>query len=175
MRDGSIGEANAQRDQRVEVATANSKAITGENTAKIEIAQSDAARREKEAEAMRLATAAEKVQSAKALEEAYAAEKEAELARSAREKATLEADVIVKAEIQKRQIELAAEAEAERLRRQAAGEADAIYAKMEAEARGMQEILKKQAAGFADIVDAAGGSAKDALMLMLADKMEDLM
>jgi flotillin len=147
VRDGSIGEANAQRDQRVEVATANSKAITGENTAKIEIAQSDAARREKEAE----------------------------LARSAREKATLEADVIVKAEIQKRQIELAAEAEAERLRRQAAGEADAIYAKMEAEARGMQEILKKQAAGFADIVDAAGGSAKDALMLMLADKMEDLM
>ena len=55
---------------------------------------------------------------------------------------------------------LAAEAEAERLRRQAAGEADAIYAKMEAEARGMQEILKKQAAGFADIVDAAGGSAR---------------
>lgn len=175
VRDGSIGEANAQRDQRVEVATANSKAITGENTAKIEIAQSDAARREKEAEAMRIATAAEKVQSAKALEEAYAAEKEAELARSAREKATLEADVIVKAEIQKRQIELAAEAEAERLRRQAAGEADAIYAKMEAEARGMQEILKKQAAGFADIVGAAGGSAKDALMLMLADKMENLM
>ncbi len=175
VRDGSIGEANAQRDQRVEVATANSKAITGENTAKIEVAQSDAARREKEAEAMRLATAAEKVQSAKALEEAYAAEKEAEIVRFAREKATLEADVIVKTEIKKRQIELEAEAEAERLRRQAAGEADAIYAKMEAEARGMQEILKKQASGFADIVNAAGGSAKDALMLMLADKMENLM
>lgn len=175
VRDGSIGEANAQRDQRVEVATANSKAITGENTAKIEIAQSDAARREKEAEATRIATAAEKVQAAKALEEAYAAEKLAELARSSREKATLEADVIVKAEIRKRQIELEAEAEAERLRRQAAGEADAIYAKMEAEARGMQEILKKQASGFADIVDAAGGNAKNALMLMLADKMEDLM
>ncbi|MEA4853003.1 MAG: SPFH domain-containing protein [Christensenella sp.] len=175
VRDGSIGEANAQRDQRVEVATANSKAITGENTAKVEIAQSDAQRREKEAEAMRIATAAEKVQSAKALEEAYAAEKSAELARSAREKATLEADVIVKAEIRKRQIELEAEAEAERLRRQAVGEADAIYAKMEAQARGMQEMLKKQAAGFADIVGAAGGSAKDALMLMLADKMEELM
>ncbi len=175
VRDGSIGEANAQRDQRVEVANANSKAITGENTAKIEIAQSDAARREKEAEAMRIATAAEKVQSAKALQEAYAAEKEAELARFSREKAALEADVIAKAEIRKHQIELEAEAEAERLRRQAAGEADAIFAKMEAEARGMQEILKKQAAGFADIVSAAGGSAKDALMLMLADKMEALM
>ena len=35
--------------------------------------------------------------------------------------------------------------------------------------------MKKQAAGFADIVGAAGGSAKDALMLMLADKMEELM
>ncbi|MBO4748218.1 MAG: flotillin family protein, partial [Clostridiales bacterium] len=140
-RDGSIGEALAQKDQRIQVASANSMAIRGENDAKIEVANSEAVRREKAAEAMRLAIAAEKVQAAKALEEAYAAEKEAELSRSAREKATLEADVIVKAEINKREIELAAEAEAEKIRRQAAGEADAIYAKMEAQARGMQEIL----------------------------------
>lgn len=174
-RDGSIGEALAQKDQRIQVASANSMAIQGENQAKIEVANSEAVRREKAAEAMRLATAAEKVQAAKALEEAYVAEKEAELSRSAREKATLEADVIVKAEINKRQIELAAEAEAEKIRRQAAGEADAIYAKMEAEARGMQEVLTKQAAGFEKIVRAAGGNAKDAMMLMLADKMEALM
>lgn len=174
-RDGSIGEAIAQKDQRIEVASANSLAIQGENTAKIEVAQSEALRREKAAESMRIAIAAEKVQAAKALEEAYLAEKEAELSRSAREKATLEADVIVKAEIQKREIELAAEAEGERIRRQAVGEASAIYAKMEAEARGMQEILTKQAAGFEKIVDAAGGNAKDAMMLMLADKMEALM
>ncbi|MBQ0011415.1 MAG: flotillin family protein [Clostridiales bacterium] len=174
-RDGSIGEALAQKDQRIQVASANSMAIQGENQAKIEVANSEAVRREKAAEAMRLATAAEKVQAAKALEEAYAAEKEAELSRSAREKATLEADVIVKAEISKREMELAAEAQAEKIRRQAAGEADAIYAKMEAEARGMQEILTKQAAGFEKIVAAAGGNAKDAMMLMLADKMEQLM
>ena len=174
-RDGSIGEALAQKDQRIQVASANSMAIKGENAAKIEVANSEAVRREKAAEAMRLAIAAEKVQAAKALEEAYAAEKEAELSRSAREKATLEADVIVKAEINKREIELAAEAEAERIKRQAAGEAAAIYAKMEAQARGMQEILSKQAAGFEKIVAAAGGDAKNAMMLMLADKMEDLM
>ena len=174
-RDGSIGEALAQKDQRIQVASTNSMAIRGENDAKIEVANSEAVRREKAAEAMRLAIAAEKVQAAKALEEAYAAEKEAELSRSAREKATLEADVIVKAEITKREIELAAEAEAEKIRRQAAGEADAIYAKMEAQARGMQEILSKQAAGFEKIVAAAGGDAKNAMMLMLADKMEDLM
>ena len=174
-RDGSIGEANAKKDQRIEVADADSLAILGENTAQVQIAQSNAARREKEAEAEKIAIAAEKIQAAKALEESYAAEREAEAARAAREKATLEADVLVKAEIEKKQIEIAAEAEAEKIRRRARGEADAIYAKMEAEARGMQEILTKQAEGFAKIVEAAGGQANDALRLLLADKMEDLM
>ncbi len=44
VRDGSIGEANAQQDQRVQVANANSTAIQGENAAQIEIAQSEALR-----------------------------------------------------------------------------------------------------------------------------------
>ena len=174
-RDGSIGEANAKRDQRIEVANADSLAILGENTAQIQIAQSNAARREKEAEAEKIAIAAEKIQAAKALEESYAAEKEAEIARATREKATLEADVIIKAEIEKKQIEIEAEAEAEKIRRHARGQADAIFAKMEAEARGMQEILTKQAEGFSKIVEAAGGQANDALRLLLADKMEELM
>ncbi|MBS7262093.1 MAG: flotillin family protein [Eubacteriales bacterium] len=174
-KDGAIGAAAAQRDQRVSVSAANSEAIKGENAAAIEIAQSAAARKEKEAEALRIATSAEKIQAAKALEDAYAAEEAAERARKSRESATLEADVIVQAEIRKRQLELQAEAEAEQARLRARGEADAIYAKMEAEARGMEEILTKQAAGFAKIVAAAGGSATDALRLMLADKMEDLM
>src|SRR5574344_2503805 len=54
-RDGEIGQANAHRDQRIQVAAADATAIQGENTAKIEIAQSEAARREKQAEALRLA------------------------------------------------------------------------------------------------------------------------
>ena len=174
-RDGSIGEANAKREQRIQVSQADSLAIQGENAAKMEIAMSNAALKEKEAEAQKLATAAEKIQHAKALEESYAAEQAAENARRAREQATLEADVIVKTEIEKRKIELEAEAEAERIRRKAKGEADAIFAKMQAEANGMQEILTKQAAGFAHIVSAAGGSADSALKLMIADKLEDLM
>lgn len=174
-RDGSIGEANARRDQRVQVAQADSLAIQGENAAKMEVAMSNAARREKEAEALKIATSAEKIQAAKALEEAYAAEQQAEVARYAREKATQEADVIVKTEIAKRKIELEAEAQAEKMRRQAKGEADAILAKMQAEATGMQAMLTKQADGLRDIVAAAGGSANDALRLMLADKMEELM
>lgn len=174
-RDGAIGEANAKMDERINVSKADAEAIQGENLAKTEIAMSNATLREKQAEALRIATAAEKIQAAKALEEAYSAEKEAEEARSAREKATLEADVIVQTEIQKRQIELEAEAEAEKIRRKAQGEADAIYARMEAEARGMEEILRKQAAGFAEIVKSANGDADAALKLLIADKLEDLM
>jgi flotillin len=173
-REGAIGEANARKDQRIRVSLANSEAIQGENTAKAEIAESDAIRREKEAESMRRAVAAEKIQSARALQEAYAAEQEAELARATRDKATMEADIIVKAEVEKKQAELQAEAEAEQIRRKARGEADAIYAKMEAEARGMEEMLTKQASGLAEVVRAAGGDANDAVRLMIADKMEDL-
>lgn len=173
-RDGSIGEANAQRDERVKVASANATAVEGENTAKITVAKSDALRREQEAEALRLATAAEKVQYAKSLEEAYVAEESAEKTRAAKERATKEADVIVEAEIYKQKLEIEAEAKAEQTRRIARGEADAIFAKMEAEARGTQEILMKQASGFTEIVSAAGGNSDAAVRLMLADKMENL-
>lgn len=174
-RDGSIGEAQATRDQRIQVAQADADAIQGENQSQVEISMSNARRREQEAEATRLATSAEKIAAAKALEEAYAAEQRAEAARAAREKATAEADVIVQTEISKRRRELEAEAEAEQIRRRARGEADAIRAKMEAEAEGAQAILMKQAEGFAQIVSAAGGDAADAMRLMLADKMEELM
>ncbi|MEE1357180.1 MAG: SPFH domain-containing protein, partial [Clostridia bacterium] len=174
-RDGSVGEAQARMDQRIKVSEADSVAIKGENEAKMQIAMSEAALREKEAEAMRIATSAEKIQAARALEEAYAAEKEAEDARRTKEQATLEADVIVKAEIRKRELELAAEAEAEQIRRKAQGEADAVYAKMVAEAKGIEEMLRKQAAGFAEIVQSAGGDPNAALKLMIADKLEVLM
>ena len=73
-KDESIGKAEADRDSRIKISEANASAIKGENEAKIEIANSDALRREKEAESLRIAISAEKVQQAKALEEAYSAE-----------------------------------------------------------------------------------------------------
>jgi flotillin len=173
-REGAIGEANANMDQRIKVSMANSEAVKGENDAKANIAASDAVRRELEAEAMRRAVSAEKIQAARAAQDAYAAEQAAELARAAREKATLEADIVIKAEIDKRQLEIAAEAQAEQTRRRARGEADAIFAKMEAEARGMEEILTKQAAGFERVVGAAGGNPSDAIRLIIADKLEEI-
>ncbi len=173
-RDGAIGEANAQRDERIQVSEANAKAVEGENLAKIMVANSDADRREKEAEATRKATAAEKVQTAKALEEAYQAEQEAEQVRSERERATRTADIVIPAQIDKQQVEIAAEAEAEKTRRIAKGEADGILLEMEARAKGINEILSKQADGFRKIVDAANGDANKAALLMIADKLPEI-
>ncbi len=173
-RDGSIGEANAVQDERTQVAAANAQAVDGENTAKIAVANSDSLRRQREAEAERVAIASEKVQTAKALEESYAAEKEAEIARAERERSSQLADIIVPAEIDKRKVEIDAEAEAERIRRKAKGEADAILFKAQAEAQGLYEVLTKQAAGLDQIVKAAGNDSQNAALLLIADKLPEL-
>lgn len=173
-RDGAIGEANAVQDEKTQVAAANAKAVEGENTAKIAVANSDSLRRQREAEAERVAIAAEKVQSAKALEESYAAEQQAETARAERERSSQMADVIVPAQIDKEKVEIDAEAEAERIRRRAKGEADAILFKAQAEAKGLYEVLTKQAAGLDEIVKAAGNNSKDAVLLLIADKLPEL-
>ena len=173
-RDKDIRIAETTRDTRIRTAEANAKAVEGENNSKIAIANSDALRREKSAEAERIAVAAEKVQAAKALEEAYKSERDAEIARAEREKATQEANIVVAAQIEKEKMIIAAEAEAEKLRREAQGQADAIFAKMDARARGTLEILSKQAVGFGQLVEAAGGDAKDAITMLISDKLPEL-
>jgi flotillin len=173
-RDGAIGEAKAVQDQRVQVADANARAVEGENTAKIAIAKSDATRREREAEAERQAVAAEKVQAAKALEESYKSEKIAEDERSNKARSTQIADVIVPAQIDKEKIEIDAEARAEQIRRIAKGDADAILMKKQAEAQGIYEVLTKQASGFEKLVMAANQNAREAALMMIADKLPEL-
>lgn len=173
-RDKDIRIAETNRDTRINTAAANAKAVEGENASKIAIANSDALRREKEAEASRLAVAAEKVQAAKALQEAYQSERDAELARAEREEATQKANIVVPAQIDKEKQIIEAEAEAEKIRRKAQGEADAIYAKMDAQARGLLEILTKQAQGFNQMVGAAAGDPQKAVLMMIADKLPEL-
>jgi flotillin len=173
-KDEAIGKAEATRDTRVATSEANAIAIKGENEAKISIASSDALRREKEAEYLRVAMTAEKVQQAKALEESYVAEQRAELARSERERSTQIANIVVPAEIAKQRAIIEAQAEAERIRENARGEADAIFAKMEAEAKGLLEILTKQAQGYEQVVKAAGGDPTKAFQLLLIEKLPEL-
>ena len=171
---GEIGRAEAMKETRIRTSEANAMAIAGENKAKVEVANSDADRREREAEAQRRAVAAEKVAQAKALEEAYSAEQLAETARAERERASQQANVIVAQEVEKRRVVIEAEAEAEQKRVQAKGEADAIFAKMEAEAKGLYQILTKQAEGYDQMIRAAGGDANKAYMLLLLEKLPEL-
>ncbi|MDP6860688.1 MAG: SPFH domain-containing protein [Verrucomicrobiales bacterium] len=173
-RDGNIGEAEAQRDQRTQVSAAQATAVEGENLAKVKVAESDALRREREAEAERLASAAEKVKQAQALEEAYSSEKKAEQVRAEREKATQHANVVVPAEIEKAKIETLAEADAEKIRRLKKGEADGIQALMEAEAKGTLAALQAKAQGFGEIVQSSGGEADDATLLLVTEQLPQL-
>lgn len=173
-KDESIGRAEAERDTRIKTSEANASAVAGENEAKITIANSDATRREREAEALRIAVSAEKVQQAKALEASYVAEQKAEQARQERERATQVANIVVPAEIAKQKAIIEAQAVAESIRENAKGEADAIYAKMEAEAKGLFEILTKQAQGYRDVVNAAGGDPTKAFQLLLIEKLPEL-
>lgn len=142
-RDGDIGAALADKEKRISVAQAQAAAVTGENLSAVEIANSIAARREREAEAERVGTAAEKVASAKALQESYLAEESAERQRAKREEASQLATIIVQAEIEKRKIEVLAEAEKNRVRISA--EAQKLRIELEAEADKRRIELVAQA------------------------------
>ena len=168
------GEANAARDRRIAVKQADATAVEGENLSAIEIAKSNATRSEQEAEAYRRAEAAQKVAAAKIQESQFAAEQIAQVARAKMEKERLTAENIVPAEIQKGQIEIAAEAEAEKRRREAKGQADAIYAKLEAEGRGNYEILRAKGAGFQEIIAACGSDANAAAKMLMIEKLQDI-
>ncbi|MDR0535154.1 MAG: hypothetical protein LBG65_02175 [Puniceicoccales bacterium] len=143
---GETGRAEAQREQAIRVAEAQAAAIKGENEAKMLVAASNADLKEKEAEASRRALAASRVKTAQAEQEGYLAQKEAELTRATLEKATMEADIITKADIAKRRQEIEAEATAEVTRRKTRGEADAFLIQKKAEGDGIAAVAQGEAA-----------------------------
>lgn len=194
-RDGQIGASEALRDQRIRVADANAEATKGENLASVEIANSSADRRSKEAEAERIAVAAEKVAQARALQEAYTSEQKAEAQRAERDKATQYANVVVPAEISRDRLLVEAEASAEQTRRLQKGvadgqraikqaeadgllfvkkaEAEGLKARLLAEADGTEAILTKKAAGFRDLIETCGGSS-GAQNMLITEQLPDI-
>lgn len=173
-RDGEIGKAKAEQMRRIEVARSHASAVEGENTAAVTIANSNAVRREQEAEANRLGSAAERVKTAEGEREAYAAEQEAETARAQREEATRYADIVVPAKVEKQRIETLAEAEAEQTRRLEKGKADGIRSVMEAEAGGMKAQLSAKADGFREVVDATHGDPDLSALMLMIEQLPEL-
>ena len=157
------GRKTAEADQRVYVGQQEALAVSGENSAKAEIANSDADLAEAEAAANQRAEVATAI-----------SEAEIQKAKFTEEEERLKASEIVREQIQKQQIEIAAEAEAERQRRIARGEADAILARYEAEASGVQKVLEAKAAGYKGLVGSAGGDAKAAATLLMVEKIDQM-
>ncbi|MGF1527025.1 MAG: flotillin family protein [Candidatus Competibacterales bacterium] len=174
VRDGETGAANAKQEERVNVAAANAKAVTGENQAAVSIADSDAQRREAEAEAKRRGDAAEAVKSAAATKAGHEAERETELARAERVKAAQQADVIVPEQIAREQTEI--KAAADKARTVLAGEAagEARRAEQRGVAEGLSAVLSSKAEGLAKVVEAAGGRPDQAALLLVVEQLPEV-
>lgn len=157
------GKKKAEADRRIYVQEQEAKAVAGENAAKADIANAEAELAIKKAEATKRGEVAKR----EAMEEIQKAQYRAENER-------LNAEEVVQKEIEKRKIEIAAEAEAERIRREAKGQADAILLKYEAEARGIKQVLESKAAGYSDLVKSCAGDAKSAATLLMIEKLEEL-
>ena len=155
------GRKAAQADQRVYVEQQEAMAVGGENAAQAEIARANADLAEAEASAKQRADVA-------------TAQAEAEIAKAKydEEEQSLRASEIARETIAKQQVEIAAEAEAERQRRIARGEADAILAKYEAEAEGVKQVLEAKAQGYSNLVSSASGDPKAAATLLMVEKIE---
>jgi flotillin len=81
---------------------------------------------------------------------------------------------VVRQEIEKRKVEIAAEAQAEKTRREAKGVADAILLKYQAEAEGVRQVLESKAAGYLQLVKGCKDDAKAAATLLMTEKIEQI-
>ncbi len=157
------GKKKAEADQRIYVQGQEAQAVGGENTAKADIADSNALLAVKQAAAMQKAEVAKREAQVQIQKAQYLAEQE-----------RLNAEEVVQKEIDKRKIEISAEAEAERVRREAKGQADGILLKYEAEAKGVRQVLDSKAAGYASLVKSCNGDAKAAATFLMVEKIEQV-
>jgi flotillin len=158
-----MGKKKAEAERRIYVQGQEAGAVKGENLAKADIAMSQATLAEKSAEAKQRAEVAQRM-----------AEVEIQKAQAKAEQERLTADEVVQMEINKRKIEIAAEAEAEKTRREAKGQADAVLFKYIAEANGIRQVLDSKAAGYESLVKSCAGDAKSAATFLMIEKIEEM-
>ena len=157
------GKKKAEADQRIFVQGQEAAAVTGENVAKADIAQSQAQLEVKQAAFLQTAEVAKREALVVIQKAQYRAETE-----------RLTAEEVVQKEVDKRMIEIAAEAEAEKTRREAKGQADGVLFRYEAEARGLRQVLESKAAGYAALVKSCGDDARAAATLLMIEKLESI-
>ncbi len=161
--EGEKGKKKAEADRRVFIQGQEATAVTGENTSKAEIAETNALLEVRRAAAMQKGEVAK-----------LEAEVQIQKAQYRSETERLRAAEVVQKEIDKQKIEISAEAEAEKTRREARGQADAILLKYEAEAKGIRQVLESKAAGYENLVKSCGGDAKAAATFLMVEKIEGI-
>ena len=157
------GKKQAEMDQRVKVATLEAEAVKGENESKANIADYEASLAERRADAKRRGDVA----LALAARDVLQAEKEQELA-------LLEKTQVAQQVIERKKVEIDAEAEAERIRRIAKGEADGVLARYLAEAEGLRKVLDAKAAGYEHLLRVCGDRQDLAPALLIIEKLPEL-
>ncbi|MCB1748414.1 MAG: flotillin family protein [Gammaproteobacteria bacterium] len=158
-----VGRTKAMAHQRVENSEFEAAAVKGENEARAKIASYNAELAQREAEAKRRG----EVALAESARDVLRAQKEEEVAR-------LEKQQIAQQMVERQKVEIEADAEAERLRRIAAGEADAVLAKYQAEADGLRKVLEAKAAGYAHLVQVCGDRKDLVPTLLLIEQLPTL-
>jgi len=157
------GKKQAEADQRIFVQGQEAQAVTGENKAKADIAATNAELAVRQAEALQRGEVAKRL-----------AEVEIQKAQAKAEQERLTAAEVVRQEIDKTKVEIAAEAEAQKIRREAKGQADAILLKYQAEAEGIRKVLDSKAAGYLELVRGCNGDAKAVATLLMTEKIEQI-
>ena len=157
------GKKQAEANRRVYVQGQEAEAVTGENTAKAEIADVNATLAMKEAEAKQRAEVARRKAEIEIQKAQYLAEQE-----------RLNAEEVVRKEIDRRKVVIDAEAEAERVHKIAQGEALAQLARYDAEAKGTKQVLDAKAAGYQALVKSCAGDSRAAATLLMIEKLEDI-
>ena len=157
------GKKKAEAERRVFVQHQESEAVQGENVASANIADYNATLAVKQAEALRQGEVAKRRAEVEIQKAQYLAEQE-----------RLNAEEVVQQEIDKRKVEIAAEATAQQTRFTAKGEADAILMKYEAEAEGIRQVLSSKAAGYQALVHSCAGDPKSAATLLMVEKIQEV-
>ncbi|MCA8958953.1 MAG: flotillin family protein [Planctomycetes bacterium] len=157
------GKKLAEMEQRIRVAQLEAQATEGENDSKANIAHYNATLEERQADAKRRGDVA-----------MANAERDVLIAEREREQARLEKEQIVLQNIERQKVEIEAEADAERIRRIARGEADGILARYQAEAQGIQQVLEAKSQGYERLLQICGDRKDLAPALLIVEKLPEL-
>lgn len=161
--EAEIGKKEQDQKQRTQVAAYEAQAVEGENTSQIKIADTNAELAEKRAEAKRRS----EVAAAEAQKKIFEAERDRETAR-------LQKEEVVAQEIEKRKIEIEAEAQKQKVILAAQAEADAIRLKYAAEAEGIEKVMTAKAAGYDKLMKTFGDNKEIAPTMMMIEKLPDI-